>query len=237
MDAVDFTISVSTATSVQQVSAQLADFGAQFGFPVHVISPVPKDGAVMDDPGFLVQNWPDGWHEAYMARGFYEFDPIPRAATLVSRPMTIAAIQNGAAGFTPDPRSRALFEKARAFGQACGLLVPIFGPNGYRGIVCYAGAGPDPDAQGQARLHLAAIYAHDRARTLSFARHGSDLTLSARELDVLRLIGSGLGDEDVAMSLGITVRTVRFHASNARTKLAAANRIEAVATAKNMGLI
>jgi LuxR family quorum-sensing system transcriptional regulator SolR len=47
----------------------------------------------------------------------------------------------------------------------------------------------------------------------------------------------GLTSYDMAYKLGITERTVRFHFSSIRSKLAAANRQEAVAKAIKGGLI
>ena len=43
--------------------------------------------------------------------------------------------------------------------------------------------------------------------------------LTARQVEVLRLIGSGQTNDDIAASLGITVRTVRFHRSEIERKL------------------
>jgi DNA-binding CsgD family transcriptional regulator len=53
--------------------------------------------------------------------------------------------------------------------------------------------------------------------------------LSAREVEVLDLLAEGRSFEEIGHRLGITWWTVRDHADNARDKLGAANRVQAVA--------
>lgn len=65
------------------------------------------------------------------------------------------------------------------------------------------------------------------------ARHG----LSARELQVLRLLGDGLTTEQAAAELFLSPATVRSYAENAMRKLEARNRVHAVAMALRDGLI
>lgn len=64
---------------------------------------------------------------------------------------------------------------------------------------------------------------------------GGDLT--ARESDVLHLIGAGRGNRQVADELGISVHTVRNHVAHVLEKLGAHSRLEAVAIAARMGLL
>lgn len=61
--------------------------------------------------------------------------------------------------------------------------------------------------------------------------------LSARELDVLRLLAEGRAARQVAEQLHISVNTARNHIQNVITKLHAHSRLEAVANALREGLI
>jgi len=60
--------------------------------------------------------------------------------------------------------------------------------------------------------------------------------LTAREVEVLRMIGTGAATGDCAAALGISAVTVRNHVQSCLRKLDAHNRIEAVRLAERLGL-
>jgi len=66
---------------------------------------------------------------------------------------------------------------------------------------------------------------------------GAGETLTARELDVLRLLAEGLPHEQIGSRLGITAETVRSHVRKASGRLGASTRTQAVAKALRLGLI
>lgn len=66
---------------------------------------------------------------------------------------------------------------------------------------------------------------------------GVPITLSPRESDVLRGVAAGQTNKAIAIKLGISEHTVKFHLGGAMTKLGAASRAEAVASAIRRGLI
>ena len=61
--------------------------------------------------------------------------------------------------------------------------------------------------------------------------------LTERERSVLRLIAAGLSNKQIARSLSITERTVKFHVTSIFNKLGADNRAQAVAIATQRGLL
>ncbi len=61
--------------------------------------------------------------------------------------------------------------------------------------------------------------------------------LSARELDVLRLLGSDLDGPDIARELVVSLNTLRTHTRNIYAKLGVNNRREAVRRAGELGLL
>ena len=71
------------------------------------------------------------------------------------------------------------------------------------------------------------------ARTASL----TGLTLTAREIEVLRMLAEGLGNKMIARQLGISDHTVKFHVGSILTKLNAASRTEAVTIGARQGLI
>ena len=60
--------------------------------------------------------------------------------------------------------------------------------------------------------------------------------LSARELEVLRLIASGMENAEIAQTLGISPRTAKNHVSNILAKLGLPSRIQAAIYAVRRGL-
>jgi LuxR family maltose regulon positive regulatory protein len=56
-------------------------------------------------------------------------------------------------------------------------------------------------------------------------------------MEVLELIAAGDSNQAIAEKLVITVRTVKKHTSNIFQKLGASSRIQAVARARELGLL
>jgi DNA-binding NarL/FixJ family response regulator len=61
--------------------------------------------------------------------------------------------------------------------------------------------------------------------------------LTAREREVLNLMSEGLGNREIALRLGISEHTAKFHASSILGKLGASTRTEAVSQGIRRGLI
>ena len=61
--------------------------------------------------------------------------------------------------------------------------------------------------------------------------------LTAREREVLGLLGRGLSNKMIARDLRISEHTVKFHVSSIYAKLGVASRIEAVSLGARLGLI
>ena len=75
------------------------------------------------------------------------------------------------------------------------------------------------------------------ARDAMVSPSGSRSALTAREVDILRLLAEGLSHQEIGRRLTISGETVRTHVRKATTRLGAATRTQAVATALRNGLI
>lgn len=62
-------------------------------------------------------------------------------------------------------------------------------------------------------------------------------TLTPREIEVLRLIGSGMSNQEIADKLYVSINTVKNHVHNILEKLGLPNRRKAVKYARENGLI
>ena len=92
-------------------------------------------------------------------------------------------------------------------------------------------------AAGESFLHWASATALlQQLRSDSHAALAPE-RLTGREAQVLQAVSAGLTNKAIALKLGVSEHTVKFHLSAAMSKLGAASRAEAVALAIQRGLI
>ena len=84
---------------------------------------------------------------------------------------------------------------------------------------------------------LAGRILRDYARRQRPSRHPTLEELTPREHDVLELVAQGASNGEIALQLGISENTVKYHMKNILQKLHASNRAEVVAYALRSGLI
>jgi DNA-binding NarL/FixJ family response regulator len=88
---------------------------------------------------------------------------------------------------------------------------------------------------------IKAVAAGEKVISPSIQRRLAEQTvnapLSARELEVLRLLRKGMSNPDIARLLAITRRTAKAHVAAILVKLGAADRAEAVARGFERGLL
>ena len=215
--------------SVSAVCAALLHQVAPYGYRVLAIGAIPHpDRPYPED--FFVQTWPEAWHQTYFARGFGEHDPTLRALGVLPGPFTTGDLRRGIIG-PLSPREIEVMEFAASLELADGFLTPVHRANGYRGLACVVGTNPEPDRRLRALLEFYLLHTHDRLRLLSASLGATGPALTAREVHVLSLSRRGLTDAQIAQEAGIATRTVRFHFENARHKLGARNRAEALSLA------
>ena len=61
--------------------------------------------------------------------------------------------------------------------------------------------------------------------------------LTAREKEVLQLMAEGMANKQIALSLGISEHTVKFHLSSLYAKMNVSSRTEAIKAGLGLGLI
>jgi DNA-binding NarL/FixJ family response regulator len=88
---------------------------------------------------------------------------------------------------------------------------------------------------------IRAVHAGQRRMTpeiaAEIAEHATDDTLTAREIDVLRLIAGGNANKEIAGLLSITEETVKGYVKNILAKLSAKDRTHAVTIGLKRGII
>jgi LuxR family transcriptional regulator, maltose regulon positive regulatory protein len=145
------------------------------------------------------------------------------------------------------PGALSIVAEALALGQPEGY-VRVFADEGpemaalLRSLVASRHRGRVTNLTAAAMQHLNRVF-------LAFKHHGpqgeegvrmsTELVdpLTERELEVLRLLAAGERNNDIARELVVTLETVKKHVSHILGKLGAASRTQAVARARELGLI
>lgn len=127
-------------------------------------------------------------------------------------PQIEAGLAAGAVGFLP--KSLAVAQVAEGVRRAAGGEHPVFGE--------------------ELAAVAAAIAERGRYVELNARRFAA---LSPRELEVLRLLGGGLTADDIAQRLDIAEPTVRTHVHKILAKTDARSQLEAVAMARDVGIL
>jgi DNA-binding CsgD family transcriptional regulator len=145
-------------------------------------------------------------------------------------------------------KTEAFLDDAKRYGIASGVCVPLGDEVGTRVMISLNSSVAEVDeprrvaiSRNLGDIMLFAHYFHEIFMK-SVVRRGiqsrfAGRPLSHREKECLTLAARGLTTDDIGTKLGICSRTVQFHFDSIRSKLAAANRQEAVAQAIRDGQI
>jgi DNA-binding CsgD family transcriptional regulator/pimeloyl-ACP methyl ester carboxylesterase len=142
--------------------------------------------------------------------------PRLKVATLILAP------SNSALAFGLEDHAKqlaALIPDSRLvlFDDAAGIGTPTTGSPAFTAIMAF----------------LADLVPNERGSTVQVNDNG----LSAREVEVLRLIAAGKSNPQIAEALVISINTVQRHVSNILAKTGAANRTEAAGHARDRGSV
>ena len=75
------------------------------------------------------------------------------------------------------------------------------------------------------------------AQNLMERMRAPQVSLSSREIEVLRLVADGASNSEIAAALHITDATVKSHLVHVFSKLGVASRTAAVSAARNLGVL
>jgi DNA-binding CsgD family transcriptional regulator len=180
---------------------------------------------------------PQAWLDHYAAQAFFRVDPAVRHCARASTPILTS--------LEPPERSSVgtwrMWEDAIAVGFGCGVAVPLRRPGAEIGgfSLITAMSGSEFLAWHKSVGRWATLAAHvidQRFLTLAEPTTLRPL-LSVRERECLTWLAVGLRHDRIAERLGISRPTVELHLANARRKLAARTREQALARAVALSLL
>lgn len=178
---------------------------------------------------FYFNNWPQDWLDLYLAKGFFEVDPM---AIETRRRMTpfLWSEMGEARSFTKE--GRLVLEAGKAYGWSEVMGIPLHGPAGYQGLVTLASLNSvSIDATERALLRTMAFAVHDRAHASVGLGDSTRpaIHLTPREVECMRWVAAGKTDVEIGIILGIATATAHYHVEQVKKKADTRSRSEAVA--------
>jgi DNA-binding CsgD family transcriptional regulator len=235
---------VSAAESGRDLVPVIQSITRSFGFDTFMYGMCTSVRPDHESRMFVFTTAPMEWVSTYDQKAYIEVDP--RILLLWDSTLPLVWDQRTVRG--GGSRSDAFLDDALRFGIGSGVCMPLGDVMGTRVIVALNSAIPEIDeyrrlaiSRNLGEIVLLAHYFHELFM-MAIVRRGTQprfagRPLSERERECLTLTARGMTTEDIALKLGIGSRTVQFHFDSIRSKLAAANRQEAVARAIKEGLI
>jgi DNA-binding CsgD family transcriptional regulator len=165
---------------------------------------------------------PDGWYDYYFKNDLRRGNPVFRNLRRRSTGFVWSEIDDRCAG---DQR---WFDALEEFEMPDGMSVPSHGPGGQMGWISFTAERIEMSPLERQAISLAGLALHDRLRVLAGAID-KPVHLSERERDCLGFVAQGKSDWEISVILTISQSTVHTHVENAKRKLGARTRAQAVA--------
>src|SRR5262249_37759664 len=140
------------------------------------------------EPSILATRWPADYLKLYIAEHYSRFDPISRRVRRCNDPFEWRTADFAG---EPEPRSREVMYRAAECGLTQGFIVPIRGPRGLEASVSLAGTHIELTSHLKPAVHLAALYAYERLRSILAVDRHDNPPLTDREREVLTWIANG----------------------------------------------
>lgn len=228
---------LSSSESEASVWSASADYFAAMGFSKTLYLDITHGGPRIRTT--LPQSWLDRYHE----RGYAEIDPFLAYCCQTRQPIFTGADYLDRYTYLGD-KAREMILDASSIGFRAGVSVTMR-PASSRGTTGWNLGSELPRAETEKILaehfdviRLAAHYSDEKLRALAQpVTTSEERPLSARERDCLQFSAIGLRTKEIAHRLSLRPVTVDLYLKNARLKLGAATREQAVALAILQGHI
>ncbi|QBR83443.1 LuxR family transcriptional regulator [Legionella israelensis] len=171
------------------------------------------------------------WHQYYLEQGYADVDRSLEYATQRALPFFWDVQQQ--LKVAKNAREKRMRQESIDYGIDEGLNLTLHTPDsGLAVLVLHQRQGESGLQQHQQKklewLGVMHCYCCQLHRFLNQDRMSSDIQLTKREYECLRLTKEGLRLEAIAQLLNITPRTVNFHLQNANKKWGVNNKYHAI---------
>jgi LuxR family transcriptional regulator, quorum-sensing system regulator SolR len=226
-----------SAESSADLHVVMGKFASEMGFENFAYALTITAPSLKQQHYFLT-NYPNEWVERYVARRYFEVDPLVGHA----ESSTLPAIWSD--GFFQGAKVEEFWEEARAYGLQAGLSFSVHEQPGVTGIFSLS-RDKIIDLQGHdlaaliGRAQMFASLLHHAVSRIDLPKllPESNVSLTARERECLKWAAEGKTAWEIGQIVGITERTIVFHLNNVIQKLGASNKVQAIVRAIALRLI
>ncbi|CAN7221175.1 helix-turn-helix transcriptional regulator [Mesorhizobium caraganae] len=226
------------ADTAAAVCETLLGVTSHFGLTALMAGTVPQPGTPrgQQKDHVLLCDWPVEWLERYVARNYVDHDPVVSHMKELQAPFQW---REASRGIRVDRSSGEVMGDAREFKLRDGLAFPLVTLEGQIVMVSLGGEAVELSGAEFGLVSLVSTYAVGRAMQLhTMAANTIDhIELTPRERECLKWAAVGKSEWEISQILGISEHTSEKHLLNAKSKLGAVNRVQAVAEAIRRGYI
>ena len=231
---------LSRAATAQDICDGLTSFTGRYGLTSMMAASLPPPNehtSLMRKRHLLVGAFPPDWMDHYFKQGYAHIDPVVSRGR---RDLSPSCGPNAAPFARPehDAVVSRMFGEAREFNLKAGFVVPMITIDG--AIIAASLGGEAAEVPPTARGMISTISAFAIGQAIELRDQEKKRKLSGvtpREVECLKWAAEGKSEWEISEILSISEHTADKHLSNARRKLGAANRAQAVANAIRWGLI
>ena len=191
----------------------------------------------------VITTCPDWWHQLYLEKKCDEFDVILNHCKTKYTPI-LHSVDAFEKDRRIDPRMIEMMRVTdEGFGLRSGIAIPVHtASKRLSGGINIGGPHKEHEFKKLADdtgllLHIGVLSAHTKLQALLREQTASAARLSPRERECLLWLAAGLRTDQIAARLKLQNVTVNLHISNARKKLNASTRAQAVAKAMMLGIL
>ena len=225
------------ADTPQAVAEKLLGVTSAFGLTALMAGTVPQPGTPtrQQKNHVLLCDWPVEWLKRYVARNYVDHDPVVSRMKQLQAPFQW---RDAAEEVKVDHDGEVVMGDAGEFKLKDGLAFPLVTLDGQIVMVSLGGEQVEMSGLEFGMISLVATYAIGRAMQLTSEERVIDtVELTPRERECLKWAAVGKSEWEISQILGISEHTSEKHLLNAKCKLGAVNRVQAVAEAIRRGYI
>ncbi|WP_346911233.1 autoinducer binding domain-containing protein [uncultured Roseibium sp.] len=187
-------------------------------------------------------SYPDDWMSHYMERDYYASDPVVYRCFQNPSPFFWEdAVTEQSRDPASDDKalitSRRLMNEASDAGLADGIGVPFVSMSGELSAVGLSRDRPIAERNYRELAEVALLGHAFHDKFLSFYASPTMPRMTDRERDVLAWSAEGKTDAEIAIILGVSAATIRFHWNNVFKKMQVSNKVLATCMAIRLGII